>query len=120
MVVWSFYFTTGSVIDSPSQEASSRRAGLADLKSEGRRLFRGRTSDDPEFKRSKRDAITDMIEAWDMLSGQTSMRPGCSTRARMNIARVKIRKLYSLHLVALLCRMDSTAPSSKSLAVAVV
>jgi hypothetical protein len=38
---------------------------------EARRLFRRRTSDDPELKRSKRDAMTDMIEVWDIFSGPT-------------------------------------------------
>ena len=38
------------------------------LKSEARRLFRIRTSHDPEIKRSKRDAVAEMITAWQMLS----------------------------------------------------
>jgi hypothetical protein len=41
------------------------------LKSIARRLFRRRTSHDPELKRSKRDAVTDMIAAWDVLSDGT-------------------------------------------------
>jgi hypothetical protein len=38
------------------------------LKSEARRLFRRRASYDPGLKRSKREAVEDMITAWDMLS----------------------------------------------------
>jgi hypothetical protein len=38
------------------------------LKSIARRLFRRRTSHDPELKPSKRDAVTDMIAGWDILS----------------------------------------------------
>jgi hypothetical protein len=30
-----------------------------------------RTSHDPELKRSKRDAVTDLIAAWDILSNGT-------------------------------------------------
>jgi hypothetical protein len=41
------------------------------LKSEARRLFRRRTSHDPELKRSKRDAIADLVAAWDMLTPAT-------------------------------------------------
>jgi hypothetical protein len=41
------------------------------LENEARRLFRRRTSHDLALKRSKRDAVTDMIEACDMLSGET-------------------------------------------------
>jgi hypothetical protein len=39
--------------------------------SEARRLFRRRTSHDLALKQSKCDTVTDMIDAWDMLSGET-------------------------------------------------
>jgi hypothetical protein len=41
------------------------------LKSEARRLFRQHASRNPELKRRKRDAVHDMIEAWDGLSDGT-------------------------------------------------
>jgi hypothetical protein len=41
------------------------------LKSEARRLFRRRTSHDLAVKRSKCDAVREMIDAWDRLSGET-------------------------------------------------
>jgi hypothetical protein len=41
------------------------------LKSVARHLFRIRIADNPGLKRSKRDAITDMIAAWNALSTET-------------------------------------------------
>jgi hypothetical protein len=41
------------------------------LKSQARRLFRLRVAENPGLKRSKREAVADMMKAWESLSQET-------------------------------------------------